>query len=366
MREASAPPQTDLQARAREAFIAACRLDVDVAKPGNVSWRSAGHGMVAAQFIESARAAAGPLFQRGAPVGRRILEAVSATRARVGCNTNLGIVLLVAPLAAALDAFDTCDAFDTFDTSDSFAASAGYDASGVSDGAEAKAACDASAALNDWDASDTPPGGAPFPAAPDARAWQSETRRVLARLDVDDARAAYQAIALAAPGGLGDAPEQSVRAPPTVDLRTAMTLAAQRDSIARQYAEGFVDIFGHGLTALGAVAARRRDIATLDVFFAFLARWPDSHIVRKHGLPVAQSVTLAARERHARWRDLLTNGAAAEAAATVAAWDAELKGRGLNPGTSADLTVATLFVALVSGRCPPPAVRATPDWHETC
>jgi triphosphoribosyl-dephospho-CoA synthase len=30
-------------------------------------------------------------------------------------------------------------------------------------------------------------------------------------------------------------------------------------------------------------------------------------------------------------------------------WDGELKARGLNPGTTADLTVATLFLAFLSG-----------------
>ena len=55
-----------------DAFIWACTLDVAVPKPGNVSIASPGHGMVADQFIASARAAAAPLCEPGAPVGRRI------------------------------------------------------------------------------------------------------------------------------------------------------------------------------------------------------------------------------------------------------------------------------------------------------
>ncbi|GLU32693.1 triphosphoribosyl-dephospho-CoA synthase [Trinickia caryophylli] len=275
---------------AREAFLAACRLDVAVAKPGNVSERSAGHGMVAAQFIESARAAEAPLFCRGAPVGARVLGAVERTRAAVGCNTNLGIVLLVAPLAAALDT---------------------------------------------------------LAAQPDAQGWHAATEAVLARLDLDDARSAYRAIALANPGGLGDAPEQSVHAPPSVGLRAAMALAAERDSIARQYANGFADIFGAGLAAACAAGpGEAPGHATLDVFLTFLAGWPDSHIVRKHGLAVAQSVTGEACRYQRLWRDLMARGEPARAGELLAGWDAELKARGLNPGTSADLTVATLFVAL--------------------
>lgn len=245
--------------------------------------------MSAVQFVASAEAAADALLARGAPVGQRILDAVARTRTAVGCNTNLGIVLLIAPLAAALE--------------------------------------EVSRPLR-------------------AQAWHAATERVLARLDIDDARLAYRAIALANPGGLGDAPEQSVHHAPTIGLRDAMALAAARDSIARQYAEGFRDIFETGLAALREVPAASLHTATLNVFLRFLGAWPDSHIVRKHGAAVAQSVTLAARARHAQWLRTLDEAGSAAAGVPLQAWDAELKAAAINPGTSADLTVATLFVAL--------------------
>jgi triphosphoribosyl-dephospho-CoA synthase len=284
-------PRRTAPVAAPDAFLAACRLDVEVAKPGNVSEQSAGHGMVAAQFISSARAAVAPLFTPGAPVGTRLIEAVRVTRAAVDCNTNLGIVLLVAPLAAALDGFD---------------------------------------------------------APPNARDWHTATERVLQTLDIDDARAAFRAIALANPGGLGDAPEQSVHAPPTVGLRAAMALAAGRDSIARQYADGFADVFACCAAIAPQIREGQLETATLEAFFSFLGGWPDSHIMRKHGAALAQSVTDTAREVRARWRDLVTSRAPLAAGTVLARWDAELKARGLNPGTSADLTVATLFVALAA------------------
>ncbi|MBB5401882.1 triphosphoribosyl-dephospho-CoA synthase [Paraburkholderia youngii] len=288
---------------ARAAFLAACALDVTTPKPGNVSAQSPGHGMNAAQFLASADASLDALFARGARVGQRILDAVTRTRAAVGCNTNLGIVLLIAPLAAALD--------ET--------------------------------------------GERPLTAP----AWRAAVGDVLSRLDVEDARLAYRAIALANPGGLGDAPEQSVHAAPTIGLRAAMRLASERDSIARQYANGFADLFDTGLTACFEASTPASEpapvdpgeIAMLNVFLAFLAGWPDSHIVRKHGLALAQSVTLVAREQHARWRQ--TRPAARRSASDpqLDAWDAELKARAINPGTSADLAVATLFVArCVEGR----------------
>ncbi|WP_438391491.1 triphosphoribosyl-dephospho-CoA synthase [Caballeronia sp. DA-9] len=277
-------PITDsLPSRALAAFLNACRLDVATVKPGNVSFGSEGHGMTAAQFIASADAAAIGLFETGAPVGERMLNAVRRTREVAGCNTNLGIVLLVAPLAAALDEFANADV--TLDT------------------------------------------------------WRDATENTLARLGIDDAREAYRAIALANPGGLGDTSEQSVRDAPTVGLRTAMTLAAQRDSIARQYANGFADVF-EPARRLHAID----ETSTLPLFLHFLSGWPDSHIVRKHGLPMAQSVTDEARH----WQDALHRNGPGSVAAGLAAWDGELKARGINPGTSADLTVATLFVGGVA------------------
>ncbi|CAB3643316.1 hypothetical protein LMG22037_00493 [Paraburkholderia phenoliruptrix] len=335
--DASADARRPADQRIRAAFVTACRLDVDTPKPGNVSADSEGHGMSAAQFIASAEAAADALLAPGAPVGQRLLDAVTRTRATVGCNTNLGILLLVAPLAAALE--------------------------------------EAARPLS-------------------AQTWQAATERVLARLDIEDARLAYRAIGLANPGGLGDAPEQSVHDAPTVGLRNAMVLAAGRDSIARQYAGGFRDIFETGLAALreltagqpgtaapsaaaatafvaGRVAARvtapaaasnntpdtarattpdaalaTTQAAALNVFLTFLAAWPDSHILRKYGAAVAQSVTLAARAQHAHWRSALRETGPAAARAPLDVWDAELKAAAINPGTSADLTVATLFVAL--------------------
>jgi triphosphoribosyl-dephospho-CoA synthase len=287
------PPYDDAAlARALAAFLNACRLDVETAKPGNVSVDSPGHGMTASQFIASADVAAGALFKRGAPVGERILDAVRRTRDAAGCNTNLGIVLLVAPLAAALERASDADA--------------------------PPARLVRSTRLNN------------------AVAWRNATEKVLASLSIDDARAAYKAIALANPGGLGDAPEQSVHAPPSVNLRTAMALAAERDSIARQYANGFADVFEAARHVPQLTLA-----ATLDVFLAFLSRFPDSHIVRKHGAAVAQSVTDEARQRHdTNHRDMPR-----ASPQSLIRWDAELKAAGINPGTSADLTVATLFVA---------------------
>jgi triphosphoribosyl-dephospho-CoA synthase len=261
------------------AFIAACRDELHAPKPGNVHVSSPGNRKTVADFMRSAEAAAAPLTQPGARVGARILGAVEATAAVVRRNTNLGIILLCAPLAVA-----------------------------------AERATDLRAAL----------------------------AGELDRLDVEDARLAFRAIALAAPGGLGTAPRHDVHAPATVSLREAMAEAADRDRIARQYVSGFADVFELGLPLLTSALpqAAKAKWATLAVYLGFLAAFPDSHVAREHGPAVAEEVRAQAQTFRAR---LPAAGDVSHLLPDLMTWDAALKNRGINPGTSADLTVATLF-----------------------
>ena len=281
--------------RAQASYLGACELDVAVRKPGNVSRWSAGHGMQAELFRASARASVGPLCRPGARVGERVEAAVAATADAAGCNTNLGIVLLCAPIARAIEL---------------------------------------------------------RPEADDPAALRAATEDVLADLNVDDARAAYRAIAQARPGGLGSAPAEDVHNTPSIDLRAAMALAADRDSIARQYRDGYTGLFELGLPPLSSILSSLAigpdgsvppavTNAVQRVYLAFLAAWPDSHIVRKHGGALAHSVMRSAQG----WQARAQAGEPLDAAPDFAAWDLELKATGLNPGTSADLTVAALFVA---------------------
>ncbi|HTS54697.1 MAG TPA: triphosphoribosyl-dephospho-CoA synthase [Burkholderiales bacterium] len=265
--------------RVARAFRSACRLDVTAFKPGNVSVAAPGHGMRAEDFLVSAEAAARALCTPGLLVGARIAQAIEATRGVVPCNTNLGIVLLTAPLAQA--------------------------------------------AL------------APS-AVPELR---GRLQTVLAALTIRDAEHAYRAIRLASPGGLGRAEHHDVSEEPQVTLLEAMREAAGRDRIAQQYASGFQDVFDVGLpaarAALGRGAGPERSV--VETYLTFLARFPDSHIVRKYGGAVAQAVCLEA----AGWLDRLCRARATEQAqAVLAEADARLKSQSLNPGTSADLTVA--------------------------
>ena len=257
------------------AFRAACAMELAAPKPGNVHCFRDGHGMVAADFERSAEVAAPALTRPGAPLGARIFDAVAATRAAVGQNTNLGIILLAAPLAMAAE-----------------------------HGGDLRAA----------------------------------VIRVLAAADLADAASVFRAIALAAPGGLGTETRHDVREDARVLLSEAMALAAPRDVIARQWVTGFADIFTLGLPALAQ--ARGREWPALAAYLAFLGAFPDSHIRRKHGLAVAEAV----RREAAPWPALLAAAPDPRALLpALLAWDAALKAAAINPGTSADLTVASLF-----------------------
>lgn len=270
------------EAEIGEAFLAACRAELGALKPGNVHVHAGGHGMEVAQFEAAAAAAAPWVAARGVRVGTRIRHAVDASFAAAGCNTNLGILLLCVPLAAAV---------------------------------ELKGHTDLARSL----------------------------RSVLGSLDAGDAAAVYAAIRRASPGGLGEAPEQDVAIPPTVPLIEAMHLAAARDRIALNYTNGFADIFSLGLPELRRARALTGDddLAVTTLHMAFLAQFPDSHIQRKHGAGAAEAVVGEAQALADAWQPVAQRKKLRE----LLDFDADLKRRNLNPGTTADLVVATVFAA---------------------
>ncbi len=193
------------------AFRAACHAELAALKVGNVHRYSAGHGMEVAHFERAAAAAAPFLATPGVRVGTRIEEAVAASLKVTGLNTNLGIVLLCAPLAAAAER------------------------------------------------------NGPL---------RENLQAVLGELDLDDAQAAFRAITAANPGGLGRHGEHDVAAPATIALKTAMALAAERDRIARQYVTDYADIFEVGLPRYAELVDAEPEARAEAVHLAFLAAFP--------------------------------------------------------------------------------------------
>ena len=165
---------------------------------------------------------------------------------------------------------------------------------------------------------------------------------MLDRLEVADAELAFRAIRLADPAGLSTSERHDVRAPATVDLRAAMAAARDRDRIAAQYASGFEDVFALGLPRLRAKLAlwESEAWAVACAYLGFLAGFPDSHIARKFGAEAAEALRRRAEPLDA---GLLATPDPAAMEDPLLAFDAALKAEGLNPGTSADLTVASLF-----------------------
>jgi len=259
--------------------LTACLWEVSARKAGNVHRFRDFDDLTYLDFVMSAAAMA-PVLQADLdkPLGVTILNAVRATRAMVRTNTNLGIVLLLAPLSKCEPPFS-----------------------------------------------------------------RSRLDAQLAATTVDDAKNVYEAIRLANPGGLGKVDDQDIAGQPTQTLREVMTLAADRDLVATQYADGFREVLDNGFPALLEGCSRFGSIeaAVLHLQIDLLSTFPDSLIARKHGLAEAEKVASRAREI-----DLST----AEGRRRFREFDRWLRedGHARNPGTTADLVAACLFVALRS------------------
>jgi triphosphoribosyl-dephospho-CoA synthase len=221
----------------------ACALEATARKPGNVHRYRDFQGLGYLDLILSAQAVA-PALDRAATegVGRAVLEGVRATRRLVRTNTNLGMLLLLAPLAA-VGPSTTLE-------------------QGVAD--------------------------------------------ILVATTVDDAVLVYEAIRLAEPGGLGRVEDQDVSTTPSATLLDVMRMAAGRDSVARQYDNRFADVLGVALPALrnSLLTGRTLEEAVILTHLTLLAHLPDTLIARKRGASEAEEASRLARELLAQgWPD---------------------------------------------------------------
>ena len=267
-------------------FLAACRAELQALKPGNVHIHAPGHGMEIRHFEDAAVAAAPFIADPALTIGACILKATEASFAATGLNTNLGIVLLCAPLA--------------------------------------KAATELTAEMG----------------------LRRRLALILATLTIDDARDAFRAIEIANPAGLGQAAQGDVHHAPAITLIQAMQLAADRDRIANAYVSAYSDIFDFALPALkqARITAATGDLAVTSLHMALMAEFPDSHIARKYGPDRAAAVQQEARKLSSSWHPAATAGSLPE----LVKFDQNLKARGLNPGTTADFVVAALFAEAIS------------------
>jgi triphosphoribosyl-dephospho-CoA synthase len=333
----------------------ACLLEATAPKPGNVSPGRRFDDIAYEHFLASAAAIGGPLSGAGTcPLGATVRLAIEATARWSRSNTNLGIVLLLAPLArAAHDLSVTAVRLKADTTADSDSVVSGTGPPGA-DADKVVSGFPPSLRSGEARRSAKRGGGSQTGDDPNAvvsgfsRALRDAARHVLDATTVDDACEVYAAIRCAAPGGLGRVEAQDVANEPDVTLLEAMRLAAGRDGIAREYATAFEVTFGTGVPALDR--ARRDGLswsdAVLETFLTLLAAAPDTHVARRGGSALAEEVSRRARA-------VLDAGGVRSAAGrhAIDAMDVALRGdrHTGNPGTTADLTAAAIFVVLLAG-----------------
>ncbi len=260
-----------------------CALEAIAPKLGNVHPSASFPDLSASDFL-----VAGNLLAKAIEcdeiVGQQILNAVSAARQTLRSNANLGICLLIVPLVAA---------------------------------ERLKVA--------------------------ERLTWQTAIDQVLAQLTAEDSRAVYAAIRAAAPGGLGEVSEMDVQDSAPANLLDAMRLGENHDLIARQYVTGFRDLFETVVPIVAEEIHRAGDLlwGVRSAQVRILSLIPDSLIGRKCGAEVAQEATRRAN-------DVMRCTDSVERSEAERHFDDWLRSDGnrRNPGTTADLIAAGLFIVL--------------------
>ena len=265
--------------------IQAFTEEVNALKPGNVSRYAAGHNMSVEDFLKSAEQVTPILCDPSLSVGERILSSVQATFSGVGCNTNLGMVLLFAPVLKVVQEMKIFN----------------------------------------------------------INTLQKNIKKLIKNINVDESRLIFKAISLANPGGLGQSEQYDVHLAPDCTVWQAMELASNRDSIAKQYVNGLHEVFHSGLVKINSYNQRWKSVewATVACYLDLLSDLIDSHVARKQGLPVAEQ-TRAKAKSVARKLENYDNPV--EATDLLLEFDRELKQSNINPGTTADLTAASLLI----------------------
>ncbi len=268
----------------QELVLASFHGDTAALKPGNVSVYADGHDMTVADFHLSAEVSTPLICNTQWRYGQRLYAAVQATRDAVGCNTNLGLLLLFIPLIMAAE--------KGFTNSDEL---------------------------------------------------RTNLAATLASLGQEDAEDLFAAIRLAAPGGLGRVEQHDVSNAPECSVNEAMQLASDRDNVALQYTNNFKQIFEQGLpTIRGFVnSSNRVEWATVACYLDFLMTHRDSHITRKYGEQVAEQIRI---ESGAINKAFIKAEYPLTAKSLLMDFDERLKQQQINPGTTADLTTTSLLV----------------------
>ena len=265
----------------------ACLLEATARKPGNVHPEASFPDLTYADFVKSAAVIAKILANiESHTIGCSIKECISETQKVISSNSNLGMVLLLAPLAAV----------------------------------------------------------------PPEKTIAEGIQEVLEQLSIQDAKEVYEAIRIANPGGLGNTKTEDVASEPTGTLRDVMCIAANHDSVASEYANNFCITLSTAVPALQTFwkQCTNWEEAVIRLQLQLMSDFPDTLIARKCGIEEAQQSAMHANEV-LKAEDFKTN------LSKLDSW-LRFKGNQRNPGTTADLIVAGLFVAMRDGFIPTPEI----------
>ena len=258
----------------------ACLMEASAPKPGNVH-RSADFDDTTFYDFQKSAVAIAPVLENAihCSLGSTILKAITQTNSIVGKNTNLGIVLLLAPLAKV----------------------------------------------------------------PRDESLKTGIGKILKNSTAEDAKLIYQAISLAKPGGIGKASKHDVSDTAPDSILTAMELAKDRDMIARQFTNDFSELFEFVYPSLCRNFENSEDLvdSIIRTHVETMAEFPDSLIARKNGTELAIKSSKIAKS-------VLASGEMGSESYLIALSELDFwlrqDGNKRNPGTTADLIAASLFI----------------------
>ena len=263
-------------------------------KPGNVHRTRDYSDMVFEDFIisgivigDTIREACTDVDVENPKLGKYILQAVAETDKWIKNNTNLGIVMMITPIAVAAAISDSFD---------------------------------------------------------DIR---ENVKVVMGNTSVDDACDLYDAINIADAGGMGDQDEYDVASDNAKNelrensqtMYDVLKISAPWDMLAREMTSDMPAVFEIGYPTYHELTQEKsKNEACVLTFLTILSQVPDTLISRKYGSDEALKVSMMVR-------DLLNLRDEPDFAEKLKEFDDFLFKNKLNPGTTADLTAASIFVS---------------------
>ena len=271
----------------KSAYLFSCKKDIELIKPGNVNLISSHKDTKAQDYLDSAILSSKELFTQNYSLGKRILESVNVTRSQVNVNTNLGIILLCAPVIQSYINFNNLD-------------------------------------------------------------LREGIKKTLSTTSIKDTHDLCAAINISSPGGLGDSDMYDTALYPNASIKKIMDYSQEYDRISYQYSHNFSDIFDFIIPKLEFLNDRHESLDTSLslLFIEILAKIPDSHISRKFGDKIAKKTSNNAYDLLKILDREYDPDYLAKALNNL---DYEYKKKGINPGTTADLLVASLMIYKISG-----------------